>query len=58
MGEEGVHPLVLIGVDHQSRALVHQKDVLILIEDIQLGLVEGQEGVFRGGAVEKLVVDV
>ncbi len=31
VGEEGIDPLVLIGMDHQAGALVHQKDVLILI---------------------------
>ena len=41
MGEQGVHPLILVGVDHHPRALVHQHDVLVLIEDVQLGLVEG-----------------
>ena len=58
MSEEGVHPLVLIWVDHQTGPLVRQQDVLILIEDVQLGLVEGQKGVLRGGLVEKLIVDI
>ena len=31
VGEQGVHPLVLIGVDHQAGALVQQHDLVVLI---------------------------
>ena len=31
VGEQGVHPLALVGVDHHTGALVHQQDVLVLI---------------------------
>ncbi len=58
MGDEGVDPLVFVRVDHQPRAFVHQQQVLVLIKDVQLGLEDRQEGVFRGGGVEELVVDV
>ena len=58
VGDEGVDPLPLVGVDHQPRPFVDQEQVLILIEDVQLGLEHRQEGVLRGGGVEKLVVDV
>ena len=58
MGEQGVDLLLLVRVDHQSRALVHQQKVLVLIDNVQLGLEDRQKGVFRGGGVKKLVVDV
>ena len=49
---------LLVRVDHQSRALVHQQEVLVLIDNVQLGLEDRQKGVLRGGGVKKLVVDV
>ena len=55
---QGVDLLLLVRVDHQSRALVHQQKVLVLIDNVQLGLEDRQKGVFRGGGVKKLVVDV
>lgn len=45
--------LPLVGVDHQPRPFVDQEQVLILIEDVQLGLEHRQEGVLRGGGVRK-----
>ena len=34
MGDEGVHALVLVRVDDQAGALVHQQQVLILVDNI------------------------
>ena len=31
VGEQGVHPLVLVGVDHQTGALVQQHDLVVFI---------------------------
>jgi hypothetical protein len=56
--EEGVHLLRLVGVDHQSGPLVRQQEVLVLVEDVQPGLEEGEEEVVLPGLVKKLVVDV
>ena len=58
MGDEGVYPLVLVGVNHDPRPLVHQQQVFVLVDNVQLGLEHRQEGIFRGGNVEELVVDV
>ena len=58
VGDEGVDVLPLVRVDQQAGALVHQEDVLVLIDDVQLGLEDGEEGVLRGGGVEELIVDV
>ena len=58
MGKQGIDSLVLIRMDHQAGPLVQQQDMLILIQDIQLRLVQGQKSVFRGGAVKELVVDI
>ena len=48
----------IVGVHRKARALVHQKDVLILIDDVQLGGGNGQIGVVFSGGVEEFVVDV
>jgi hypothetical protein len=56
--DEGVDLLRLIGVDHHAGPLVRQKEVLVLIEDLQFGLEEGKEEIVLPGLVEKFVVDV
>ena len=48
----------VVGVHRKARALVHQKDVLILIDDVQFGGGNGQIGVVFSGGVEEFVVDV
>ena len=58
MGDEGVDVLPLVGMDQQAGALVHQEDVRVLVDDVQLGLKDGEEGVLRGGGVKEFVVDV
>ena len=58
MSDEGVDLLALVGVDHHSRPLVHQQKVLVLVDDVKLGLEDREEGVLRGRGVEELVVDV
>ena len=58
MVEEGVHLLRLVGVDHQPGPLVRQQEVLVLVEDVQPGLKEGEKEVVLPGLVKKLVVDV
>ena len=56
--DEGVHLLRLIRVDHQSGTLVRQEDILVLVQNIQTGLEEGEEQVVLPGLLKKLVVDV
>ena len=58
MGDEGGDVLVLVGVAEESGALVAHQQVLVLVDDVQLGLEDGEEGVVLGGGVKKLVVDV
>ena len=48
----------VVGVNRQPRALVHQKNVFILVDDIQLGGSHRQVGIVLPGGIEELVVDV
>ena len=56
--DEGVHLFRLVGVYHHAGRLVHQQQVLILIENVQPGLEEGEKGVLLGGLLKELVVDI
>ena len=47
-----------IKLDGKARSLVHQEDVLILVDDAELGRRHGQVGIVLPGLVEKLVVDI
>ena len=58
MVDEGVHLLRLVGVDYQSRPLVDQQQVLVLVHDVHLGLEQRQEHVLLRRPVEELVVDI
>ena len=58
MGDERVDIFMLVRVDHKARALIDQEKVLILIDNIQLGLKDGQKGVFRRRGVKKLIIDI
>ena len=58
MVDEGVDLFRFVCVDHQAGPLVHQQQILIFIDDIQLGGKEGEEHVFLRGLVKKLVVDI
>ena len=58
VGNQGVYVFVLIRVDHNPRPLVYQKQILVLVDDVELGLKDGEEGVFRGRGIKKLVVDI
>ena len=48
----------VVGVNRQPRALVHQKNVFILVDDIQLGGSHRQVGIVLPGFIEELVVDI
>ena len=56
--DEGVDLLRLIGVDHQTRPLVHQQQILVFVHDVQLGTEHGEKDVFLRGLVKELVVDI
>ena len=59
MVDEG--PAVLrpvVGMHGQSRPLIYQEDILILIDDVQLRRGHRQIGVVLPGLFKKLVVDV
>ena len=58
MVDEGVDLLRLVGVDHQTGALVQQHQILVLVDDIQAGAEQGEEQIILPGLVEELVVDV
>ena len=58
MVDEGVDLLRLVGVDHQAGALVHQQQVLILVDDVQLGLEHRQKEIFLIGLVKELIIDI
>ena len=48
----------VVGVHRQPGTLIHQQNVLVLIDDVQLGSRHGQIGVILPGCIEKLIVDV
>ena len=56
--DEGIDLLRLVGVDHHAGALVHQQQILILVDDVQPGLEHCQEHVFLRGLVKELVIDI
>ena len=58
MVDEGIDLLRLVGVNHQTGALVQQHQILVLVDDIQAGTEQGEEQVILSGLVEELVVDV
>ena len=58
MGEQGIDPLLVVGVDHQTGPLIQQEQVLILVHDVKLGLEHGEKRVLPAGRLKKLVVDV
>ena len=59
MVDEG--PAILravVGMDRKTGPLVHQEDVLVLIDDTELRGRHGQVGVVLTGLVEKLIIDI
>ena len=58
VGDQRVHLLPAVGVDHHAGAFVQQQQIPVLIKDLQPGLDHPEKGVVRGGRVEKLVVDI
>ena len=58
MGDESVHPLMVVRVDHHAGPLVQEYQVLVLIHNVQLGFEYRQKGIFPIGGFKKLVVDV
>ena len=47
-----------MGVDGLTGLLVGQEDVLVLVDDVELGHGHGEIGVFSPGLVEEFVVDI
>ena len=58
MVDEGVDLLRFISVDDHAGALVHQQQVLVLVDDIQHRLEYRQKEIFLVGLVKELVVDI
>ena len=48
----------VVGVNGNARTLIHQQDVVILVDDGQLGNGYGEVGVVFPGLVEKFVIDI
>ena len=48
----------VVGMHRQSRALVHQQNVFVLVDDVQLGGGHRQIGIVLPGLFKKLVVDI
>ena len=48
----------VMGMNGKSGPLIHQQDVFVLVDDVQLGRCYCQVGIVLPGLVEKLVVDV
>ena len=53
MVDEGVDLLRLVGVDHQTGALVQQHQILVLVDDIQAGAEQGEEQIILPGACRR-----
>ena len=58
MVDKGVDLLRLVSVDGQAGALVHQQQVIVLVDDIQLGLEHREKEIVLIGLVKELVIDV
>ena len=58
VGEQGVDPFALVGVDHQTGALVHQQDVLVLVHDAHARCFDAAEGFLLLGRVKIFVIEV
>ena len=58
MVDEGVDLFRFIGVNHQTRALVQQQEILVLVHDVKSGLKQGEEHIFFLWLVKKLIVDI
>ena len=58
MGDEGVDVFIRVRVAEQTRPLVADNELVILVDDVQAGLEDGEESVVLPGAVKELVVDV
>ena len=43
---------------HHAGALVHQQEVFVLVDDVQLGLEHREKEIFLIGLVKELIVDV
>jgi len=57
--DEGAAVLrAVVGMDGKPRPLVHQEDVLVLVDNGKLGSRHGQVGVVLPGLVEELVIDI
>lgn len=48
----------IMGMDRQTGPLVHQDDLVILIDDVQLRRRHGQVSIVLPGCIEKLVIDI
>ena len=48
----------VVGMHRKTRAFIDQQNVLVLIDDVQLGGGNRQVGVVLPGFIEKLVVDI
>ena len=48
----------IVRMDSKTRPFVHQQDVLILIDNVQLRGRNGQIGIILPGLVEKFIVDI
>ena len=48
----------VMGMDSQTGPLVDQKDMLVFIDDVQLGRSYSQIGIVLSGLIEKFVIDV
>ena len=58
MVDEGIHLLLLVGMDHKPGPLIQQKEVFILIDDRQLRAKESEKEVILPRLIEELIVDV
>ena len=48
----------VMGVDRKTGPLIHQQDMLIFVDDIQLGSGNGQKSIILPRFIKKLIVDI
>ena len=48
----------VMGMHRKSRALIHQQNVVIFVDNVQLGRCHCQVGIFFPGFVKKFIVDI
>ena len=58
MIDEGVDLFRIVSVDGHTGTLVHQQQIFVLVDNIQLWLEHREKEIFLIGLVKELIIDV